>query len=157
MTFVLHLHMRHTPHSGLFIAPTSVVRMSWTSLWGQRDHLQLPGDSMTKRARILGVFNSWVTKYENQNAPIEQNLPMKNAVDTSTLIYPRMVDPCSRSPTNTAPEAMKSSFYCMGKKNKSCSARRYTRCLYSQPRAHISHQFHLKYWALLPPRLRRIS
>lgn len=34
-------------------------------------------------------------------APMEQNLPVKNALDTSTLIYLPVVDPCSRSPINT--------------------------------------------------------
>lgn len=47
--------------------------------------------------QILGDKNCY-----NQNAPREQNLPVKNTVDTSTLIYPPVVDPCRRSPTNTA-------------------------------------------------------
>lgn len=32
---------------------------------------------------------------------MEQNLPVKNTLDTSTLIYLPVVDPCSRSPINT--------------------------------------------------------
>lgn len=36
-----------------------------------------------------------------------------NTADALTLIYPPVVDPCSRSPTNTTPGAMHSSLYWM--------------------------------------------
>lgn len=35
-------------------------------------------------------------------APIEKNLPVKNTVNMSTSVYLPVVDPCSRSPINTA-------------------------------------------------------
>lgn len=140
----LYLHMRHNPH-----------RASWALCHtNQRGE---DGLDITVRATGSPATPWWLSSQEHKVswgfqylgvknmiitiAPMEQNLPVKNTLDTSTLIYLPMIDPCSRSSINTA--SIK--FYCMSKKNKNYSARRYTWCLYSQPWVQAAHQSHLKY------------
>lgn len=127
----------------LFITSTRMVRMTWTSLRGQRDHLNSLVTHWIRAQGFLGFSVPGWQKYDNQDCSYRT----KHACEK----YSRYINlhlSCCGGPLQQVSNKhciYKSSFYCMSKKNKNFSARRYTWCLYSQLWVQVSHQSHPKY------------